>query len=146
LAFDIEGVHGLTMFLAGLCGVAAMFFLIAFLFGMNRKLAFVRRSYMVAYVFGAIYLGIISKIIWHIVDYKLPVRGIAMTSMTGFFWWYQLLWPAAVGIALFAFLHLQSWRRNVINAFTGQTDETPAMGDLVLENLRTHGRDPIYRK
>ena len=146
LAFQVEGVHGLTIFLAWAAGLGAVVFLAGFFLGLQRHLAIVRRCYIAVYVLGLIYLGIVSKIIWHIVDYKLQVRGIVTSSVTGFFWWYQLLWPAAAAIGLFAFLHLQSWRRNVINAFTGATDPTPAMGDLVLENLRTHGRDPIYRK
>ena len=51
LAFDLEGVHGLTIFLAVVSGEAAVVFLTGFLLGMNRKLAFVRRSYIAAYVF-----------------------------------------------------------------------------------------------
>ena len=146
LAFQAEGIHGLAVFLAGAAGIGAVVFLTGFFLGMKRQLAIVRRCYIAVYALGLIYLGIVSKIIWHIVDYKLPVRGIVTSSVTGFFWWYQLLWPAAAAIAVFGFLHLHSWRRNVINAFTGAIDPTPAMGDLVLENLRTHGRDPVYRK
>ena len=146
LAFQVEGVQGLTLFLAGMAGLGAVVFLVGFFLGLKKRLAVIRRCYIAAYGLGVIYLGIVSKIIWHIVDYKLPVRGIMTTSVTGFFWWYQLLWPAAVAMAFLGFLHLQSWRRQVINAFTGSTDTTPAMGDLVLENLRTHGRDPVYRK
>ena len=146
LAFQAEGVHGLTIFLASAAGIGAVVFLIGFFLGLKRRLTIIRRCYLAAYVLGVIYLGIVSKIVWHIVDYKLPVRGIVTSSVTGFFWWYQLLWPVAVVMALFGFLHLQSWRRHIINAFTGATESAPAMGDLVLENLRTHGRDPIYRK
>ena len=146
LAFQIEGIQGLTIFLASIAGLCAVVFLAGFFLGLKRRLIILRRCYIAAYVLGVIYLGIVSKIIWHILDYKLPVRGIVTSSLTGFFWWYQLLWPAAIVIALFAFLHLQSWRRAVINAFTGAIDPAPAMGDLVLENLRTHGRDPVYRK
>lgn len=145
-AFALEGVHGLVVFLAGACGLGALVFLVGFFQGLKRRLVFLRRCYIAVYVLGGLYLGIVSKIIWHIIDYKVEVHGVATTSMTGFFWWYQLLWPVAVTMALFALLHLQSWRRAVINAFTGEAAQAPAMGDLVLENLRTHGRDPVYRK
>ena len=146
LAFQAEGLHGLVVFLAGACAVGAVLFLAGFFLGLQRRLEYVRRCYIATYVLGGMYLGITAKVIWHIIDYKLPVRGIVTSSVTGFFWWYQLFWPAAVGLALFAFLHLQSWRRTVINAFAGTTDSAAAIGDMVIENLRTHGRDPVYRK
>jgi hypothetical protein len=63
-----------------------------------------------------------------------------------FFWRYDALWPATCGVLLFVFLHVLSWRRAVINYYRREHDETPAIGDRILENLRTHGPDPQFRK
>ena len=106
LAFQVEGVQGLTLFLAGMAGLGAVVFLVGFFLGLKKRLAVIRRCYIAAYGLGVIYLGIVSKIIWHIVDYKLPVRGIMTTSVTGFFWWF--IFRPARAIAAMA-ISKRSW-------------------------------------
>jgi hypothetical protein len=43
-------------------------------------------------------------------------------------------------------LHVFALRRAVISFYSGTQDNTPALGDRILENIRTHGLDPLFRK
>src|SRR5258706_10125404 len=130
-AFESEGVHGLMLFLVVACTLGSALFLVSSLLGVIYRrpwsLAILRKCYIAAYVLGGLYLCVMSKVTWHIVDYKLPVRGVVTTSVTGFFWWYQLCWPVAVGIGLLAGLHLFSLRPVALNGFIGETETRPAM-------------------
>jgi hypothetical protein len=52
--------------------------------------------------------------------------------------WYVLV--LCVVLVVHLVLHL----RRTINLYTGRRDTEPAIGDRILENLRTHGADPTY--
>jgi hypothetical protein len=59
--------------------------------------------------------------------------------------WWDVAWPALGVAAYAAWLHVMLRSRSVHAAFTGQSGAAMA-GDRVLEDLRTHGRDPRHRR
>ena len=63
-----------------------------------------------------------------------------------FMWRWDVLWPVLVASAAIAALYLMAWRRAAIRDWVGGDETEPAAGDRFLENLRTHGTDPRFRK
>ena len=59
---------------------------------------------------------------------------------------WDLLWPVLLASAAIACLYLLAWRRAAIRQWLGNDETEPAAGDRFLENMRTHGSDPRYRK
>jgi hypothetical protein len=59
--------------------------------------------------------------------------------------WDLVKWYILAVLAVMA-VHLMLHLRRTINLYTGRQDTEPAIGDRILENLRTHGADPAYRK
>lgn len=92
------------------------------------------------------YSWTVFSISGRIANQDLPNYGSAWDAIDLFYARYDYIWPAAWMAALMAWLHLRAWRRHVINFYTDDGDEDPARGDLIVENWRSHGRDPRYRK
>ncbi len=61
-------------------------------------------------------------------------------------WLWYVVWPYLGLLAVVMIAHINLWRRSVVNLYSGEIEEEPATGDRVLENMRTHGSDPRYRK
>ena len=59
--------------------------------------------------------------------------------------WWKVSWPALAAAAYTGWLHVMLASRSVYAAFTRQTG-TPLPGDYILEDLRTHGKDPRQRR
>ena len=77
---------------------------------------------------------------------NVGVDGVVPSPASLWMWRSNLLMPAAGAAAFLALLYLYSWRRTAISLYAGVEDPSPAPGDRILENLRTHGQDPKYRK
>ncbi len=75
----------------------------------------------------------------------LGLFGERGTYLPRFWWWYDLAWPLLLAMPVLGLFHLASYRAAAIHLYTGQT-QTPAVGDDIIEDARTHGRDPVYRK
>ncbi|MEK6236618.1 MAG: DUF4159 domain-containing protein, partial [Planctomycetales bacterium] len=63
-----------------------------------------------------------------------------------FYWRCELLAPIILLLAPVVALDVWSRRREIENLYRRRDEESPAFGDLTIENLRAHGRDPRYRK
>ena len=109
-------------------------------------LRLLRKCYGAAYILFLEYALIVSHATGCLQENNLVVNGVQADSVTVFFWAWAFLRPAAAAVLLFALLHLTSWRRAAINAYTGESDPSPGPGDLLVENIRTHGADPLFRK
>lgn len=73
------------------------------------------------------------------------INGQAQDPATIILLWWRVCLPA-FGTALYVFwLHLMLRSRSVHAVFTGESGE-PMEGDALLEDWRTHGRDPHHRK
>lgn len=127
-AFVVLAVAG------ALCSAAAVAASFAGSVRTPRGLSLLRKGYVAVYLFTAVWTGTI---------FTVTVGTDPVTVFTR-----RLLWilPALLPAGAAAILHICSWRRSVINVYTGADETAPAAGDAVLEDIRTHGKDPAYRK
>ncbi len=79
--------------------------------------------------------------------YAVPADGVPLDALTVFHWRLLALRLPALAALGAAVLHLTAWRATVIRAFGGRLPPGGmAPGDTLIENLRTHGPHPEYRK
>jgi hypothetical protein len=74
------------------------------------------------------------------------VTTVTPTSYEQFVWRSNFLWPAFLMAALLGVLYLLSWRRAAMAIYFRRDDLPSQPGDRLLENLRTNGPDPRFRK
>ena len=130
--------------LAVACGISSVLVLAAFVLGLIPRgwaLALMRKGYLTVYAFLAVYAWVVLDVTGRIEDAGKDVDPVYIFS-----WRLECLWPAACLGLLVGLLHVLSWRRGVINVYTRRRDPAPAAGDNILENIRTHGDDPGFRK
>jgi len=109
-------------------------------------LVLLRRAYAAAYAFFIFYSWAVFSITANIEAEDIRIAGMQPDAINVTEWRWVYTWPVAAAVLVLAVLHLRVWRRAVINFYTGEDDESPARGDIIVENMRTHGRDPRYRK
>jgi hypothetical protein len=135
----VGGVAAAIMFVTGVLGLCIR----------RRWVLFaIRKGYAAAYALMIFYAWFIfsftGRIDEHGID-KLPIIG-NINAVTLFYLQYDYLWLPVCVTALMAALHVGAWRRAVINVYADEKREDPAIGDLIVENLRTHGKQPAFRK
>jgi len=143
-----QGGAGLVAALAVACGAGAVVMLAASLAGLARRpwaLWLLRKSCGAAYVLGLLYAYVVLRATRAaceaVADSGLQVDAVGLAGMR---WHY--LWPAGLAALAVAALHVTSWRRMAVAAYAGPLPDEPLVGDRIVENLTTHGRDPRYRK
>jgi len=138
------------LLVAVVAAVCSVFFLVASLGGLIRRpsaLAFVRKAYCVVYALFVVYAYAVINLTGRIEASGLESLGGAdIYSVQVFFWRYDCLWIPACVVLVVAWLHVISWRGKTIRLYSGEADEGTGPGDRILENIRTHGRDPAFRK
>lgn len=92
-----------------------------------------------------VYTALVWFAVFSLLSKGVPIDGAKQNRVAATFMWWHLSWPAlAVGVYsgwLLVMLH----SRSVYAAFTGRTGQ-PMRGDEILEDWRTHGRDPRARR
>ncbi len=135
LCFSLFGAVG------ALCGAAG---LLSF---HRRRVTYqvLRVVLLLVYPSVLVYVAVAWRAVGALVAAGVEVDGVKLNLPTGVLLWWSLCWPA-LAVGLYAFwLHVMLASRSVYAAFTGALG--PAMqGDRVLEDWRTHGRDPDHRK
>ena len=102
-------------------------------------------SMMVIYVAVLAYVYIFWQGVSSILDAQLEIGGTKQDGATIFKLWWTACWPA-LAVAVYAFwLHTMIRSRSVFAAFTSIAG-SPMSGDRLLEDFRTHGRDPRNRR
>lgn len=147
--FMKEGMETLALTLAIACGLSVLLFLAGATLGLTKKparLAFLRRCYIGAYVLFALYVFAVFHFTGVIFNNELKVDGLPANAVSIFFMRWNLIWPAALAAAAFAALHVLSWRRMALNVYENEYEDAPAPGDRLVENIRTFGPDPMFRK
>ena len=143
------GVPGLTGMVVR-CGlVTAAICWVASVVGFVRRpwiLRVIRAACMAGWIFGGLYLYAVFCVTALPLAHNITIDGITPTSGVQFFWRLHLMGPAFAVLALLAWLYLMSWRSVVMAVYSGVEALPPAAGDLLLENLRTNGEDPPFRK
>ena len=80
-----------------------------------------------------------------IVREGVEINGAKQDQVTVLKLWWSMSWPALAMIAYATWLQVMLRSRSVFAAFTRRTGD-PMSGDRVLEDVRTHGRDPRHRR
>ncbi|MBT8038217.1 MAG: DUF4159 domain-containing protein [Verrucomicrobiae bacterium] len=104
-----------------------------------------RVSMLIVYLAVSAYVYFVWQGVSSILDEGLEVAGAKQDGATTFKLWWKACWPA-LAVALYgAWLHAMIRSRSVFAAFT-RVSGHPMVGDRVLEDIRTHGRDPRHRR
>ena len=99
----------------------------------------------------AVYLivGFYAWVTWQacfsILDKELKIGGEEQNTATIIKLWWSVTWPALSMLAFAAWTNVMLRSRSVFAAFTREKGSA-MVGDKVLENARTHGRDPRNRR
>ncbi len=147
--FLLEGIQGLVTTAAVLAGIGTVVFFAGAVLSLVRKakiLPVIRGALVAFYALALFYAYGVCRVTALIFEKNLSVSAKTVRTETVFFWRYDFLWPLALLVAVMACLHVYSWRRKVIDLYTGYPEDAPAPGDRIVENIRTHGRDPLFRK
>ena len=150
--FAAEGVDlgiGIVAAIAAAgAGIAALGGLAAALRG-RVALWLVRLGFWSAYVVIAAWIVLATYGVNVIAAGKLTIDDLPQDAVTLFTLWWRLVGPALLPLAMSLFGHVQSWRASTIGSFIdgrGATAESaPAAGDRILDDIRTGGRDPLFR-
>lgn len=97
------------------------------------------------YVAAAFHTGVALGVTGEMKLHSVAWDGFSPDPVSLFFWRYQLLLPAILCVLAAAFLHLHGLRQATYLA-AGLSKSSPLAGDRLLEDLRTHGADPPFRK
>ncbi len=147
-----EGVtslaQGVGAIIAVAAAVAAVGGLAAFLPG-RLALLLVRAGFWSSYLGLAAWLVLATRAVGVIGARKLAVDGLPQDAVTLFTLWWSLVGPALLPLAMALFGHVQSWRGTTIASFTAGRRKTAAapaaVGDVIVENVRSGGADPLFR-
>lgn len=151
--FAADGVTTLAMaagaVVAGAAALAAIGGLTACLPG-RLSLTILRAGFWASYVGIAVWIVLVTRGVGVIGGQKLAVDGLPQDAVTLFKLWWSFVGPAVLPLAMAIFGHVQSWRGSTIASFTrgrSEKGEPPvAVGDRIVENVRTGGGDPLFRK
>jgi len=148
--FASEGMNGFCTLVASVavvggavagCGAVA-----AFLPG-RISLRLVRLGFVAAYIVVAAYCLLVLRAIGVIGQHRLAIDDLPQDGVTLFKLGWSLCAPAILPLVMAMIGHVLSWRASTIALFTGvRASLPPAAGDRILENIRTSGRDPLFRK
>jgi len=144
--FSPYSVPPLLVALAAFCGLCSALTLAASLVGLLFRRGWaiwtLRKGYVLLYVLFAFY----AYVAWTVIGRAAGAADPPLGELELFAWRWQSLWPAGCLALLTALLHVLSWRRGALILYTRCDDETPAAGDQIIENIRTGGRDPDFRR
>lgn len=124
-----------------LCGVNGLLSLVR-----NRiTLLTLRFTLTAVFLVVAVYLWAVWQGLFGILHEGLPIGGADQDRATILLLWWAFCWPVLAVTLYVAWLHVMMSSRSVYAAFTGQEGD-PMSGDRVLEDVRSHGSDPIHRR
>ena len=135
LCLQLFGVSGGFCVLAGMAGL------------LRNRVSYhaLRLALAITSLTVAVYVYAVWQASYAILGAGLEINGAKQDNATILMFIWDVAWPAlAVGLyAVWLLVVLRS--RSVCAAFTGETGG-PLSGDHMLENLRSHGRDPRHRR
>jgi len=136
-------------FLQKLGLVAGVVFLLAALAAPVRikaTLKLLRGAYYAAYLVGAWYIFKVFQITGLLIEHEIKLLGSDVTALDLFDLRVAFTWPVWLALVWVAFWHTFSWRHRVIAEYLSLPPQGEAVGDLIFEDVRTHGNDPRHRK
>jgi hypothetical protein len=150
--FAIEGVvlwaQVAAVVIAAAAVVAGLGGLAAFLPG-RAALRLVRLGCWASYAAVAAWIVLVTRGVGVIAARKLTIDELPQDAVTLFTLWWSLVGPALLPLVMALVGHVQSWRSTTIASFLGPRAGAAlptAPGDRILEDIRTGGGDPLFRK
>jgi len=131
-------IFGVVGAACGICGVLSL---------VRFKVTYHLLRTVLASVYPAVagYVALVWMAVFSAVGADIEIDGNSQDRATAIVFWWSLCWPAlAIGVYT-AWLHVMLRSRSVYASFTSKPGP-PMRGDLILENWRTHGRDPRARR
>lgn len=135
LAFQLLGLLAILCSVAGIVG----FF--------RSRIAWhaLRLPLLAVYLVVGFYLWATWQACFSILDKRLMVDGEFQDNATIIKLWWSITWPVLATAVFASWTHVMLRSRSVYAAFTREKG-IPMVGDRVLEDIRTHGRDPRNRR
>jgi len=135
LAFQLLGL------LAILCSAAG----VAGFFRSRITWHVLRVPLLAVYLVVGFFLWVTWRACFSILDNQLQVDGGVQNNATIIKLWWSIAWPILATAVFAAWTHVMLRSRSVYAAFTRE-EGIAMVGDRVLEDIRTHGRDPRNRR
>jgi len=108
-------------------------------------LQLLRVATALAFIAGLCFVAIVWLSLFSLLGEAVPIGGLEQDRATTLLLWWDICWPA-LGVMLAATLILvMLWRRPIVALYTKQVGD-PMRGDQIVEDWRTHGKDPRARK
>ena len=117
-------------------------------------IAWLRRRAVLKLIRIAFALSYVAFFAWQVIVFHRIAQGHDLTLAAGGVvdlvesagkWW-AATWPLGLLVLFIALLDITSRTRVIIIEYTGEAPLGQAAGDRIIEDLRTFGRDPKYRK
>lgn len=131
-------------------GAAVVFLLVALLaFARRRVSLFLARA--ACWLSYALFFYGVDRVmrattVWFETDIPMEGKDPSYYKVELFYTQWSLVQWCVLALLVVMGVHLALHLRRTINLYTGRQDTEPAIGDRILENIRTHGADPAYRK
>lgn len=135
--------HAFTVLL-----VVAGAWVIAALISMLRHtvtLQLLRLSTLLVFAASVAFVALVWFTLFSLLDAAVPINGTEQDRATTALLWWDICWPVLNFILAAVLIQIVLYRRSIASAFTRQDGE-PMRGDVILEDWRTHGKDPRSRK
>ncbi|MFK7790694.1 MAG: DUF4159 domain-containing protein [Phycisphaeraceae bacterium] len=94
-------------------------------------------------VIGFVFLVWVS--LFSLLDAAIVIGGSEQDRATIILMWWDICWPALNILLAAVLVQVVLWRRAIVSSFTKQ-DGAPMRGDAIIEDWRTHGKDPRARR
>ena len=148
--FTAEGVTALAAAVAVVLGACAGVCGIGSLAALGRGgilLRLVRLGFFAAYAGVAAWVVLVTRAVATIADGGLTIDELPQDAVTLFTLWWSLVGPALLPLAMAVIGHVLSWRASTIASFMpAAAAPAEAAGDRIIENVRTGGDDPRFRR
>jgi hypothetical protein len=126
-------------------GVAAAAAVAAFCRG-RAALRLVRAGFIASLLPAAAYALLVTHAVRVIGRAGLTIDELPQDAVTLFAVWWRFVWPVALPVLAAVVGGVLTWRAATIAAFLGSPPEEAAAGDRIVEDVRTGGRDPAFRR
>lgn len=149
-AFAAAAVGDFVAAAAWVVGVAAVLLGVASVLGLSGRgrlvLSLVRKACIAAWLGAWFYGMLVFKAVRVVQIDDIDPGGAEPNSWNAAAWRLEFLWAVVLVALGLGLVYLFAWTRAAIKAWTGDPSEEPAPGDRVIENVRSHGPDPRFRK
>ncbi len=146
---EMAGIPSMLAVFRWLLVIVILFSLLLVFIGTIRKswvLSLIRKTYLSIYFLSFFATYIICSISAVAFENNLMLDGSPVDSVILFYWRFEHIKYLAIIVIITAILHVFSYRRAFINFYLNTPEALPAAGDIILENIRTGGEDPRFRK